>query len=342
MRQFKKYNRKQHDYSNRKVRFAKQKLAAKFLLFMGLIFTLQVGVSAIQNPTSDNIWNTVLTGTGSVTVASMAVIGNFDDPGTQDAVANQIHYKVWLISVDQVDYTQAMPQPNANREIGDTPLNDGEYPHYFDFVNETVKDTGTIENGEIVPDFTNGFNGALRGNSNKLLDWIEEYAGRGFIIIYSEGEAGTKKQLGTYYKPMMLQTVERKNDNEGRYLNVTFQNKHWRQPLNFVGTLSTQAPVTVAAGSTNLPVESGNDRYQLADHTAVVTIATVSGIASADHGRIIEVLAPDSASNAPEIADNTVFILKDGTTWTANPGSKITFKIFDNDTLVEQSRVQTA
>jgi len=48
--------------------------------------------------------------------------------------------------------------------------------------------------------------------------------------------------------------------------------------------------------------------------------------------------------NAATIADNTTFILEDGATWTANTGSRISFRILDATTLVEVqgTRVQTA
>ena len=43
------------------------------------------------------------------------------------------------------------------------------------------------------------------------------------------------------------------------------------------------------------------------------------------------------------VAENEVFILEDGATWTARAGSRITFRVIDTDTLVEiaGSRIQT-
>ena len=43
------------------------------------------------------------------------------------------------------------------------------------------------------------------------------------------------------------------------------------------------------------------------------------------------------------VAENDVFILEDGATWTARAGSRITFRVIDTDTLVEiaGSRIQT-
>ena len=130
---------------------------------------------------------------------------------------------------------------------------------------------------------------------------------------------------------------------EGRIITFTFQNKHWRQPLLYVGTITTQAPTVVAAGATNLAIGAAS-QYQLSDHSADAVIATVSGIANTDRNRVVEILAPATDSHPPTIADNAVFVLVDGDTWTANPGSRISFKILDDSTLVEVigMRVQTA
>ena len=78
-------------------------------------------------------------------------------------------------------------------------------------------------------------------------------------------------------------------------------------------------------------------------HSAEVTIATVSSIAAADYGRVIDVLGIASGSNPPVIADNTVFIMIDGDSFTGNIGSRISFRILDDATLVEVegSRYQT-
>ncbi|MBA7577259.1 hypothetical protein ES708_19106 [subsurface metagenome] len=142
---------------------------------------------------------------------------------------------------------------------------------------------------------------------------------------------------------MVLQSYERKNDKEGKYIPFTFQNKWFDMQWTYTGTLPTETPVTVPADATDIAFTS-NPRYQLTDGTvSAVTIATVSGLASADYGRIVDILG--SGGTFPSLIDeNTVFILVDGTTWTANAGSRISFKIIDDDTLVEVAgtRVQTS
>ena len=342
--QMKKLNKKQLAYSRSKVMQARLGLYRNlFIGLLAIVTTLLIAAAASQLPINWDTIVSVITGSG-FTYATMATIGNMAEISDKESSANQISMKVWLIAREQIDPAQAFPAPNASREVGTISLLAGQVAHYFDAIPDTVDEFSTATKGEIVTDFSKTLSFIVAGNRDKHLDFIEEYAGKGFIIIYSIGESDTKYILGSAYKPMVLMTSDRKGGGkEGRYITFTFQNKHWRQPLLYVGTISTEAPTTVVAGATNLTVGAAS-QYQLSDHSAPAAIATVSGVGAADVGRIVELLAPDTDTNAPTIADNTVFILTDAGTWTANPGSRISFKILGTGTLVEQlgSRVQTA
>ena len=141
---------------------------------------------------------------------------------------------------------------------------------------------------------------------------------------------------------MILQSFDRKRDNEATAVTFTFQNKSFKQPYKYVGSITKTTPQTVAADATELAIVAGKDQYQLTDNTGATALATVSGITSAMYGNHVEVLG-SGGSNPSTIADNTVFIMVDAATWTGNAGSKISFRIHDDATLVEVagSRVQT-
>jgi len=341
--QTKKLNSKQLASSRSKVMQARLRLYRNFFFTLfGIIALVIIAAAASSLPINWDTIVTVLTGSG-ITWASMAVIGDMAEISDKESSPNQLDMKIWLIARDQVDPDETFPTPNTDRELGTIPLLAGEIPHYFDAIPDTPDEIATATKGKIITEFSKTFSFIVAGNRDKHLDFIEEYAGKGFIIIYSLGEAGTKYVLGSYYKPMVLQTTDRKGGGkEGRYITFTFQNKHWRQPLYYIGTIATEAPATVGAGATELAITSAS-QYRLSDHSAVVTLATVSGIGSEDIGRVIELLAPATETNGPDIDDNTVFILKTGATWTAHAGSRISFRIFDSSTLVEVdgSRVQT-
>ncbi len=332
--------RKQQSHSVLKGMKATYKAQKRLLMIvMGLFLTVSF-VDAAQNDFSGSSLN-VFGGTSTIAVVTMASIGNIEQGNAKDAAGNQIGMRIWLISRDQIDDTVQFPLPNADREVSTIPLKAGEYMHYHDSVSESQKDNGTSERGDINNDYTNTFSYVMYGNKKQLMAFIEEYAGQGFIIIWQECGAATKYIQGSFCKPMILQSYDRKNDNEGKYITLNYQNKHWQQPCTYTGDIILQDPVTIAADAVNLAYVSDNGRYNLSVNTQATALATVSGIASADYGKTLTIYGVGGA-NATTIADNTVFNLVDGVTWTGNAGSSITFKILDADTLVEVGRVQTA
>lgn len=340
----KKQNKKQQAHSRANVAYARMKLFRTFAMVMGafLLFIFIGSAVTTGSVSIDNLF-TFAMGAGAFH-ATMAVIGDQDELSDKLAAPEQIAMRIWLLAYDQIDQTVSYPTANSDREIGTIPTKTGEYWHYWDTISTSPDENATATKGDIITEFQNNFTFIAAGNQEKALDFIEEYSGKGFIIVYSIGEDETKYLVGSKYKPMILQSSDRKGGGkDGRYITFTFQNKHWRQPLLYVGSIVRGAAATVDADATELVVSSA-DQYQLTDGSGAATLATVSGIGSADYGRVIELLAPAAASNAPDIDDNTVFILIDGTTWTANPGSKISFKIIDTATLLEVpgTRVQTA
>ncbi|MGV8094499.1 MAG: hypothetical protein AB2L24_21810 [Mangrovibacterium sp.] len=330
-----KYSKKQLAWSAIKIqeRF-RSVMLTMFSLVMTLLFVLAVGF-AFVNPEGSAL--VVKMGMPFLILMSMANIGNIDQPSGRDTAASQIGFKLWLVAREQIDDTVVFPTPNANRELGDVPLKAGEYMHYFEGIENSLKYTGTGEQGDVTPTFGKTIPIFIK-YSKAALNFVEEYLQKGFILIWSECESADKEVVGSFCKPVMLTNFEVKNDGDGKYISLTFGNTHWRQPLTYTGNIATEAPTVVAAGSTNLAIGT-NNTYQLTAGAAV--IATVSGLASADYGRYITILAP-AAGVAPTIADNAVFVLRDGTTWTAKPGSRIVFQILDSATLVEVSRIQTA
>jgi len=347
MYRFKKYNKKQIAYSEKKKALAMTSLFRRFLLLFSII---AIGLVILPQLFAEKVdWDSMaasLTGIGAgYTFMTMAIIGDIGEISDKYAAPNQINMRVYLLALDQVDQDETFPSANSDRELGTIPTLSGQCWHYFDAIPDSPDEIATATKGEIITEFSNTFSIIVAGNREKHLDFIEDYSGKGFIIVYQIGEDLTRYIIGSVYKPMILQISDRKGGGkEGRYITFTFQNKHWRQPLIYVGSLVRQSAETVAQDATNLPITSA-EQYQLTDGSvSSVTIATVSGIGSNDYGRVIELLAPASASYAPNIADNTVFVMIDAVTWTANPGSRISFKIIDDSTLLEvaNTRVQTA
>lgn len=285
---------------------------------------------------------TIVGGGSTVHAFSMGNIGDIDQPSDIETAPNQIGFRLHLTALEQIDDGVPFPTPDANRNIGTIPLKSGEYMHRFDGVKDSLKYVGTAEKGDVTSTFNKTFNIIVKYNAQSL-NFCEQYQGKGFILIFLECEANTKELLGSSCKPLYLTNFEIKKDGDGKYISLTFGNDHWRQPLNYTGTIVNQAPVVVPQDATDLAIQSGNNNYLLSDPSAAnVAIATFSGIAAADVGRIITVNAPATNAYDNTIADNAAFVLKDGATWTSKPGSSITFEVFDETTLVEIDRIQTA
>jgi len=338
----KKLNAKQKAYSARKVERSIRSKQLGLLLSLTGVFILVVLGFALSNPGIIDLSSAFELAGGGATLATMAAIGNLDGVNDQSTAGRQIAYKVWLVHVSQIDPDQAYPEPNANREVGTIPLSEGEYMHYFEAIDDTLTDGSTGEKGDITTDVTNSFGFTMGGDGAKLYDFIEEYAGGRFVIIYQKCSTGEYYIAGTKCKPMILQSFERKRDTEANAVTFTFQNKSFKQPYKYVGSITKTTPQTVAADATELAIVAGKDQYQLTDNTVPTALATVSGITTSMYGNHIEVLG-SGGDNPSTIADNTTFILIDGETWTGNAGSRISFRIHDDATLVEVpgTRVQT-
>lgn len=338
----KKLNDKQKSYSRAIVDLANMKRSLSFIFIFAFLFVGVVLAYAISNPGDLSFVDAIGLSGGGVGIATMAAIGNVGSVTDKYTAGNQITYKVWLIDVNQIDDDAAYPEPNANREVGTIPLNAGEFMHYFEAIDNSVKDNSTGEKGDITTDVTNMLAFTMGGDGDKLYDFIEEYAGGKFVIIYQKCSTGVYYLAGSNCKPMVLQNFDRKRDNEANAVTFTFQNKSFKQPYKYVGSITKAAAAVIAADATDLAIVAASDQYQLTDNTVPTALATVSGISAAMYGRHIEVLGSGGA-NASTIPDNAVFILIDGATWTANAGSKISFRILDDSTLVEVAgtRVQT-
>lgn len=335
----KKYNAKQEAYSRKKVRESMLKMFGWFVFALVMIFVIPTAVSAINNPADVVVMPGIIS--SGIILLVMSDIGNQSAPGLKDTAPNQIGFRLWLAAVDQIDPNQTFPTPNAARQLGNIPLLSGQYWHHFDGVENSIKYTSTAEKGEITGTFDKTIPIIVDYNVNTL-NFVESYAGKGFCLVYKECEDATLYEVGSYCKPIYLRNVEVKNDGDGKYILLTFGNTHWRQPLIYTGSVSEQAATTIAADATTLALVSGQSAYTLSDGSAAtVTFTAISGVGSSDYGKYITVSAPAAADYPPDIDDSAVFVLVDGATWTANPGSSITFMILDDSTLVEISRVQT-
>lgn len=322
------------NYVYRKENFRKAMLAQH--LFKAFMFILCV-VSVVGLFTdADPVISFIISG-GSGSLALLLPIVSIDDVSDTEVVGNAIGYKVWLIHVKQTD-EDTFPKVGSDRTVTQIPMLPGEYMHYFE--GHTVPTfLSNITKGDITVEATNTFTMILGGNRAEISNFIENHSGGKFIILFKECESSIIYGLGNPCKPMVLSTIEAKNDGDGRYATFTFTNNTVQQPWTYIGSIVKQDPITLPADGTALAIVSGNDQYIIPNGTAAsAAIASVTGITAADKGRVITLIGQGTTFPA-ELADSTSVILVDGATWTASAGSRLTLRVMDATTLVEVERI---
>ncbi len=307
----------------------------QFLLSILTLFAVVFAIMLMQN-LSDMF---MLAGFGSTMFASMAIIGNVDNVSDRYTSGNDIAHEVYLIDQTQIDTSVPFPKPNANREVATIPLLSGEYMHKF-AAHTKPTFVGTTEKGDITTTGTGTFVIVMGGNRAVLLNFLEEFAGGRFIVIYKEISTGNWFILGSYDDPYTLNNAENKHDADGRYVTFTFTRASIFQPCIYAGSITTVAPGNHTAGATALAISMGVDQYNIPNGTSdTYAISTLTGLTSSSKGRYITLIGQGTTHSAT-IADGASFVLEDGATWTASQNSRITFRVMDASTLVEISRVQ--
>lgn len=301
-------------------------------MMVGLtIFGLVLFVSAILDHSLLQL------GGAGISIASMAVLGHIDDVSDRDTHGSDISYIVYLIALDQIDRTKEFPQPNVNREVAPISLKPGEIPHYFE-AHDIPTFTGTTEKGDITTTGENQFVLVMGGARARLYNFIEEYSGGKFILLFKHIKKKEWFILGELERPIILSNTETKDDKEGRYTTFTFKRSSVDLPLIYTGNPAVTAATTVPAGATDIAITAASNTYMIPNGTsAAASIATVSGLSKADKGRYITLIGAGSDKPAT-IADGSTFVLEEGATWTAKTGASITFRILDTTTLIEISR----
>lgn len=316
------------------------KMQVRFFLSLAIILAVVFLAGIFTDPVHAQGCTTGLFGTS---LASMMVIGNVDDVSDRLTHGSNIAYKVYLINTKQVDPNIKFPKPNANREVATIPMLAGQYMKYFE-AHDIPTYVASGEKGDITTSGTNQFVAIMGGMRDQLMDFIEEYAGDKFIILFHEIGEDNWYILGNYDRPMILKSYEAKNDKDGRYVTFTFERTSIDQYYKYIGDI-VRAPATKhTVDSKTLNIVTTSNLYEIPDGSAATyAINAVSGLTANDKGRYIT-LQGTGAANAATIADGSTFILEDGATWTAKAGSSITFSILDPSTLIEVpgSRIQTA
>lgn len=314
-------------WATNKILISRQKIISRFLLiFFGLLFLgTTYAVIADNNYTVNNAIDDVQTPLVLGTV--MGAVGNIDDPVNAEKVGRQTKHKMWIISEDQYDDSQAFPARNG-REVGNIPLKSGETWHYIESVLDSLQPAWTAEAGEVASLINNRLPFIIGGMDDATLNLLENGINKGFYIVWEKcGSISQDKYLGgTGCKPMKLISFDGGSTNDNTSTSLVFENQCGEIFSKYVGNLPTQSPEVVAADATSITL-TDNPRYQLTDGSAAADITTVTATSDSDIGRVITVLG-SGGSFPPTISSGGDFLLIGGEQWTANANSQISFKIF--------------
>jgi len=286
------------------------------------------------------VFETLLLGSGGCCYASMAVVGNIGRVGDKETSGKQIAAKVWLVSIDQIDANLPFPVPNANFELGQIPLKQGEYMHYFEAVDDSLEDKSSGSKGDVTTNVTNTFNFIMGGNRIALQRFMEDHPGDRFIIIYQMASDRQYYVLGNDIKPMILKSFERSNGKDNRSVSLTFENASFEQPKKYIGNIIQDTPAVLPANASTIAF-THKAQYTTGVNTDITIIDDFTGLEKADDGRVVEIIG--GGGDKPSVIEaNSAFVLRNDETWTANAGSRLSLRVLDKTTLVEVDRVQTA
>lgn len=184
---------------------------------MGIISLLQM----LNDPTSS-----MGPGGTGISMASFVALTAIGDVTDRDTHGSAIAYQVVLVPTSLVDITKSFPQPDKDRKVKAIPFKpaaaDTLKAFLFD-AHDIPTFTATTEKGDITTSGENNVVIVMGGTRVELYNFIEEYAGGKFIILYKHVKDPQWYILGEPERPMILNNTETKDDKEGRYTTFTFK-----------------------------------------------------------------------------------------------------------------------
>lgn len=205
---------------------------------------------------------------------------------------------------------------------------------------------GTVElasNGEGDTDakgFTPSVKGKHPGNKREVREFKTNWLGRHCIGILQYCNGDPADIIGSPCNPIEM-SVNYTGNKDANSSEFTFTQISKGDDIGiYEGTIPHEEPLAVVAAAATEITFKGAGQYQL--NAGAAKIASVTGAA---HGELLTLLGVVSGV-APTIeADaSSAFLLQSGKSFTASPGSQITFKAFDTGggtmKFIEQSRYE--
>lgn len=160
-------------------------------------------------------------------MASFVALTSIEDVTDRDTHGSAIAYQVVLVPTTLVNLSKAFPQPDEDRVVNAIPFKadtpPGTLKAYLFDAHDIPTFTATTEKGDITTSGENNLVIIMGGTRVALYNFIEQYAGGKFIILYKHVKETQWYIVGEPERPMILNNTETKDDKDGRYTTFTFK-----------------------------------------------------------------------------------------------------------------------
>jgi hypothetical protein len=296
----------------RRMRFFKSALAC-IILFAAIFLAAGAGFDSVVDAVA----------TSGITTSIVFPMVDLEKNDAQSAKPKSIKYRIWLARAkDQVD-VDGFPKPD-NVTIYTFPLKPGNFWHFLDCRPQSVVPNSASE-GDMAPIFTLTVTADILGMSKKTLKFLYENNGEDFFLIWENCITGDRFLAGSPCSPMKMSVTRLGADDSFNGATLSFTSSCPEPYYYYEGSIVREPPHPVAAGSTTFAL-TDSSQYQLAAGGTATTLASISGVADSDVGRIFDILG-GGGSSPTIITPTATFILQGGVGWSGVSGASITFEV---------------
>jgi hypothetical protein len=304
----------------------------KIITFLwALIATIFVGLAI----SSFNDWNPFATVAGMMVLGLCTfvpdgvlavVIGNVLKSTVTGAGGSDKQDILYIIDADEISTWPTRAQHDASY-AGSFVMASGKYMYKLYVTASSIKVGYETEGDPDKKGFVHTLEAEHPGDSTQIKEFLNYFLNRNIVVIWERCSDGTKQVLGTKCAP--LQMVPKGENDKDKNVNMLTLKGIAKTPFGpgyyTGGTTLTSVMGTPAAGATSVDVAAGEGEYQLT--TGSSSAATITTMTNAVHGKVYTLLGSGGTYPSTITAAND-FILKDGTTWTASAGARITVQAF--------------
>jgi hypothetical protein len=323
----KKMNYKQLRYAlQRKQTAAIMRRCRAFQMLLCLAALLAC-LSVSSGASFDDVVDALAT-SGVTTALVLAPMTDLEKNDSMSAKPKSVKYRIWVARAkDQVD-VENFPRAD-NVTIYTFPLKAGQHWHFLDCRPQSVVPNSASE-GDVAPIFTLTVTADILGVSKKTLKFLYDNNGEDFFLIWENCVTGDRFLAGSACSPMKMTVTRLGSDDSFNGATLSFASSCPEPYYYYEGNIVRESPQLIAANATTFSL-TANPQYQLGANTAATALASITGVADADVGRIFDILG-GGGDNPTTIALGATFILQGGVAWSGVSGASITFEVVKTGT----------